>query len=100
MALPIWAQLVAQINAARTSVRMRGKIPRFARNDNRPYVPAMPTRPPSSRYAWYVVAVLCLANVSGWVDRGILGILVPSIEQDFKITDTQASLLQGLAFGL
>lgn len=60
----------------------------------------MPTRPSSSRYAWYVVAALSLANVSGWVDRGILGILAPSIEHDFKITDTEVSLLQGLAFGL
>src|SRR6185437_4092291 len=41
-----------------------------------------------------------LANVSGSVDRGVIGILVPSIERDFHITDTQASLLQGLSFGL
>jgi len=60
----------------------------------------MPSQPPNARYAWYVVAVLSLANVSGNVDRGVLGILVPSIERDFHITDTQAGLLQGLAFGL
>jgi MFS family permease len=64
-------------------------------------MPAPPEpRAPSTRYAWYVVAMLSLANVSGNVDRGVLGILVPSIERDFHISDTQASLLQGLAFGL
>lgn len=60
----------------------------------------MPAHPPSHRYAWYVVAVLSLANVSGWIDRGILGTLLPSIKHDFHLTDTQASLLQALPFGL
>src|SRR6185503_19832717 len=49
---------------------------------------------------WYVVAILSLASVSGWVDRGILGTLLPSIKKDFALSDTQASLLQALPFGL
>src|SRR5437764_11611701 len=51
-------------------------------------------------YAWYVVAVLTLANVSGWVDRQILGVLVGPIKSEYGITDTQMSYLVGLAFAL
>src|SRR3954463_14305286 len=53
-----------------------------------------------SRYAWYVVAVLTLANVSGFLDRQVLSLLVPSIEQDLGISDTQMSYLIGLSFSL
>lgn len=60
----------------------------------------MPPRYPSARYAWYVVAVLTLANVSGNVDRFILSLLVPSIKRDFGISDTQMSYLLGLAFAV
>jgi MFS family permease len=52
------------------------------------------------RYAWYVAAVLSLANISGNIDRQILGLLVKPIEADLGITDTQMSLLQGFAFAL
>jgi MFS family permease len=54
----------------------------------------------SSRYAWYVAGVLALANVSGNIDRQILGLLVKPIEADLGITDTQMSLLQGFAFAV
>ncbi|HEY4307152.1 MAG TPA: MFS transporter [Gemmatimonadaceae bacterium] len=52
------------------------------------------------RYAWYVVAVLTLANVSGFVDRQILSLLVRPIQRDFGITDTQMSYLLGLSFAV
>jgi len=54
----------------------------------------------SSRYAWYVVAVLTLASVSANIDRQILSLLVPAIERDLKISDTQMSYLIGLAFSI
>jgi len=53
---------------------------------------------PTSRYAWYVVAVLTLANVAGFVDRQILSLLVVPIERDLRITDVQMSYLIGLSF--
>jgi MFS family permease len=53
-----------------------------------------------SRYAWYVVAVLTLANISGFVDRQILSLLVRPIQRDFGITDTQMSYLLGLSFAV
>jgi MFS family permease len=55
---------------------------------------------PSPRYAWYVVGVLMLANVSGFVDRQILSLLVIPIRRDLGISDTQMSLLMGLSFAL
>ncbi|HEY5218423.1 MAG TPA: MFS transporter, partial [Gemmatimonadaceae bacterium] len=56
--------------------------------------------PASSRYAWYVLAVLTLANVGGFVDRQILSLLVVPIRHDLGISDTQVSLLMGLAFSI
>ncbi|MDE3054931.1 MAG: MFS transporter, partial [Gemmatimonadota bacterium] len=54
----------------------------------------------SPRYAWYVVGVLTLANVGGFVDRLILSLLVVPIRRDLGISDTQMSLLMGLAFSV
>jgi MFS family permease len=55
---------------------------------------------PPARYAWYVVAVLTLANISGFVDRQILSLLVIPIRRDLGISDTQMSVLMGLSFTL
>src|SRR4051794_41235936 len=56
--------------------------------------------PVETRYAWYVVGVLTLANVSGFLDRQVLSLLVPAIERDLGITDTQMSYLIGLSFSV
>ena len=48
--------------------------------------------------AWYAVAILTLANVSGFVDRQILSLLVEPIKRDLRVTDTEVSLLMGLGF--
>ena len=53
----------------------------------------------SPAYAWYVVAVLMIANVSAFVDRQILGVLVAPIKRDFAITDAEMSYLSA-AFSL
>jgi len=55
---------------------------------------------PSSGYAWYVVVILTLAYVFSFIDRQILSLLVQPIRADLGISDTQMSLLQGLAFGI
>jgi len=57
-------------------------------------------RPADSRYALYVVGVLTLANVSGFLDRQVLSLLIPSIERDLGISDTQMSYLIGLSFSV
>ncbi len=53
---------------------------------------------PSTPYAWFVVFVLLLAYTSSFVDRQILTLLVGPIKADLHISDTQFSLLTGLAF--
>ena len=62
--------------------------------------PAPDSRPAESRYAWYVVGVLTLANVSGFLDRQVLSLLVPAIEHDLGISDTEMSYLIGLSFSV
>lgn len=48
--------------------------------------------------AWYAVAILTIANVSGNVDRQILSLLVEPIKRDLHVSDTEVSLLMGLGF--
>jgi MFS family permease len=63
-------------------------------------MPASASATPDTRYAWYVVGVLTLANVSGFLDRQVLSLLVPAIERDLGITDTQMGYLIGLSFSV
>ena len=51
-------------------------------------------------YAWYVVTVLLLAQIFSFLDRMIMGLLVGPIRETFQISDTQYSLLAGLAFSI
>jgi MFS family permease len=51
-------------------------------------------------YVWYVVAVLIVAYTFSFIDRQILTLLVGPIRETLKISDTQISLLHGLAFAL
>ena len=52
----------------------------------------------SPLYAWYVVFVLTLAYTCSFIDRQILTLLIEPIRRDLHVTDTQVSLLGGLAF--
>ena len=54
----------------------------------------------SLKYAWYVVFLLAIANISSFLDRQILGLLVGPIKRDMHLTDTEVSLLMGLSFAL
>lgn len=51
-------------------------------------------------YRWYVIFVLLLAQTFSFLDRMIMGLLVGPIRATFDISDTQYSLLAGLAFSL
>ena len=53
---------------------------------------------PSARYAWYVAAILTLANASAFIDRQVLGLLVAPIRRDLGVSDTHIGVLYGLAF--
>lgn len=50
--------------------------------------------------SWYTVGVLTVAYVFSFVDRSILTLLVGPIRADLGISDTQISLLHGLAFAI
>lgn len=60
---------------------------------------AAPDWPAPSR-AWATVLVLMAAYAVGFVDRQILTLLVEPLRRDLGISDTQFSLLSGLAFTL
>jgi MFS family permease len=51
-------------------------------------------------YAWFVVAVLALANCVSFIDRLILSLLVQPIKAELGISDTAFSLLAGAAFAI
>lgn len=51
-------------------------------------------------HAWWAVAVLTLANVSAFVDRQILSLLVVPIRRDLGVSDVQVSYLMGLSFAV
>jgi transposase len=50
---------------------------------------------PSARW---LLAVITFTYTIGFIDRQVINLLVVPIKNDFGITDTQVSLLQGLAF--
>jgi len=62
--------------------------------------PAEPGLWPHSGWAWFAVAALMVAYTSSFIDRQILTLLVQPIRADLTITDTQFSLLAGIAFSL
>jgi MFS family permease len=53
---------------------------------------------PSPRRAWYALSVLTVALMVSTIDRSILSLLVSPIKHDLGVTDTQMSLLLGMAF--
>ncbi len=55
---------------------------------------------PTAAAAWYAVIVLMLCYALSYVDRQILGLLVPQIKADLGISDTLMGLLQGFSFAL
>lgn len=61
-------------------------------------VPAPPW--PRPAYSWYVVFILLLAYTLSFIDRMILSLLVTPVRAALNISDTQFSLLIGLAFAL
>jgi MFS family permease len=58
------------------------------------------TFPRSSPYSWYVVGTLLVAWIFAYLDRQVLILLIPSLEADLGLTNTQVSLVQGVSFGI
>ena len=54
----------------------------------------------TQKHAWLAVFILTLANISSFIDRQILALLVKPIKRDLHLSDTEMSLLMGLSFAL
>ena len=55
----------------------------------------------SERYLWYVVGILTVASTLSFIDRQILNVMIGPVKRDLGgISDTQVSLIMGLAFAL
>ncbi|MDJ0657007.1 MAG: MFS transporter [Xanthomonadales bacterium] len=50
--------------------------------------------------AWYAVVILTIAYMFSYIDRQILALMVGPIRADLNISDSQFSLLHGLAFAI
>jgi MFS family permease len=57
---------------------------------------ALDERP--TRAHWRMATILCLVNAVAFIDRAALPLLVQPIKRDLAISDTEISLLIGLAF--
>lgn len=55
---------------------------------------------PPQAYAWYVVGVLFVATLLSQLDRQLPALLVRPIREEFGVSDTAFSFLQGYAFAL
>lgn len=60
-----------------------------------------PTEPgANSRYAWYVLGVLCLVYTFNYMDRYLLSILAEDVKKSFSLSDGQLGFLYGTAFAV
>lgn len=59
-----------------------------------------PTARKSYAYEWFVVFICMAAYILSFVDRQIISLMIEPIKQDLQLSDTQFSLLSGLAFSL
>src|SRR4051812_45492774 len=91
MAAPMWSTRLPVVEAT-TAAALSGP---GAASGTAPH-PAWP----DPVYVWFVVIVLTLAYSCSFIDRQILTLLIEPIRRDLHISDTQVSLLGGLAFSI
>lgn len=51
-------------------------------------------------YAWYTVFLCMVAYIFSFIDRQVIALLIEPIREDLQISDTQFSLIHGLAFAI
>ena len=54
----------------------------------------------SLAYPWFIVSLCMLAYIFSFIDRQVITLLIEPIRADLQISDTQFSLLHGLAFAM
>src|SRR3546814_4972004 len=59
-----------------------------------------PSRPFAAVPAWYAVGIFVMLFGLSFIDRLILSLLAPAINEHLQISDTQIGLLFGLGFGV
>jgi MFS family permease len=62
--------------------------------------PASPATVFSEAYKRYVLGALTLVYLLNFLDRGLVILLLQSIKEDLRLSDTQLGFLTGIAFGL
>lgn len=62
--------------------------------------PAVSSEAVTPGYRTYVLVILTLVYVVNYLDRQILGILLPQIQKEFTLTDADLGLLGGTAFAV
>jgi MFS family permease len=62
--------------------------------------PAVSHETVTPRYRTYVLVILTLVYVVNYLDRQILGILLPQIQKEFVLSDADLGLLGGTAFAV
>jgi len=60
----------------------------------------MSTATQVSRYPWYVLGVLTLAQTCHGIDRAIIGLVLAPLGREFALSDTQLGILAGFAYGI
>lgn len=53
---------------------------------------------PSSRQAWWALFVFGVTLAVGFVDRGVISLMIEPIKHDLSLDDTKISLIMGFAF--
>ncbi len=61
---------------------------------------AAPGREEPAPRGWYTVIILGVVSMLSFLDRGVMALFVQPIKRDFNLSDTEMSLLLGLAFTL
>lgn len=62
--------------------------------------PANTSGKKAGRGGWYTVIMLAVVVLFAQIDRGVISLMVEPIKRDFDLSDTQVSLLIGVAFTL
>ena len=65
----------------------------------RPANPADPANRTAPR-GWYTVILLGVVSMLSFVDRGVMALFVQPMKRDFSLSDTEVSVLLGVAFTL
>ncbi len=62
--------------------------------------PVAPAASASTRYSYYVLAILTVVYTFNFIDRQIIAIVSPALKEELGLSDSMLGLLKGLAFAV